>query len=142
MKDNLERIVKSVILACMVMGVAFQVLIARDVVTPVSAIDSRQDITVYENSEYYYQQYQLKLSLSDKRARMMVNGYEVEGVAIGDHIDIAVYDGDVVEVDLRDCRGIVTAEVVSADKALKNPQTGYCVQGYNNILYLFKVEAE
>jgi len=139
MNRNAEKIVGMLLVVFLVLTAAFQTLIARDVINPVSAVDMREDITVYENSEYYPKQYSITLNVSDNNAKIMVNGYYTEN-KIGQNGDISfnIYSGDVVECDLRECEGDVEVKLVKKDSSLIIPANNFYAQSSGNILYLFK----
>ncbi|NMC57029.1 MAG: hypothetical protein GYA50_07415 [Eubacteriaceae bacterium] len=137
-----EKIVGSMLLTFLVLTVSFQVLITRNVINPVSAVDLREDISAYESSDYYPRQYSVTLNLSDENAKIMVNGYYIEQAAdkSGD-ITFSVYSGDVVECDLRACQGEVMVKLVGKDNLLSVPADNFYAQSSNNILYLFKTQS-
>ncbi len=137
-----EKIVGSMLLGFLVLTVSFQVLITKNVINPVSAIDLREDISAYESSDYFPRQYSVTLNISDSDAKIMVNGYNIEQAANkrGD-ITFSVYSGDVVECDLRDCKGDVIVKLVEKDDLLSVPAENFYAESSNNILYLFKTQS-
>ncbi len=136
-----EKIVGSLLLIFLVLTVSFQALITRNVIDPVSAIDLREDISVYESSDYYPRQYNVTLKISDSNAKIMVNGYYIkQAVNKSGDITFSVYSGDVAECDLRGCEGDVIVKLVGKDDALIVPDDNFYAGSSKNILYLFKAE--
>jgi len=138
-----EKIVCALLLISLILVVSFQTLITRNVITPASATDIRQDIMVYEDNAYYPKQYNVTLSVSDIKAKIMVNGYYLSNIIVENNtVSFSIYDGDVVECDLRDCKNIVTIQLVKKDNNLIFPKNNFKVDGLQTILYLFKVEGK
>jgi hypothetical protein len=143
MNKTAEKIVCTLLLISLVLVVSFQTLITRNVITPVTATDMRQDITAYEDSEYYPQKYDLTLAISDMNAKIMVNGYYLSDSTVeNDTISFSVYDGDVVECDLRNCNSVVSIQLIKKDNKLNFPKNNFRVEGAETILYLFKTDGE
>lgn len=137
-----EKIVGYMLLTFLVLTVSFQALITRNVINPVSAIDLREDISVYESSDYYPRQYGVTINLSDDSAKIMVNGYYItQAVKKSGDITFSVYSGDVVECDLRGCEGDVIVKLVGKDESLTVPSDNFRAVSSKNILYLFKALA-
>jgi hypothetical protein len=138
-----EKLVGTLLLISLVLVVLFQTLITRNVLIPASATDMRQDIMVYEKSEYYPNAYAITLSISDNKAKIMVNGYYVSDTIVeNNYISFSVYDGDVVECDLRDCKDKVIIQLIKKDNNLNFPKNNFRADGTGTILYLFKVDGD
>ena len=137
-----EKIVGAVMVIFLVLTVSAQTLINRNVLNPVSAVDVRDDISVYESSDYYPRQYVVTLNVSDKDAKIMVNGYYIkQAIAKNGDVSFEVYTGDVVECDARDCKDDVEIKLIEKDETLSVPASNYSTEGEESIIYLFKVDS-
>lgn len=140
MLKRIEKIAVTVLILCVLCLSAYNIL--RNVGGIEQTSNSKAKDVLYTESYYYKDPCNIKLSINTSgNYSILVNGDIVQTEMTAEGYDVfAVYDGDIVSIDLRECEKEVGVFIAYVSENVAQPEIGTKMFVKGGIKNLFKVE--
>lgn len=136
-----EKLLSFLLCACVLTEAGYFVLKKTGVVS--AAASGSADGVYYTQSEFYRESGSLSVKISSRQAVLLVNGEPADTETEGDYLGIIVYDGDVIDIDLRGCGDDeVSLFVAEISDNVSYPQQGTKLFSQRGIKHLFNVRVD